>query len=83
MVADSPLCLLLGVRGQGGAHDHTGARSARTAHRRRGVWGIEGLAREIGDRVSTLDAVAQLDRVGLLNRINKWCVCASRAVLVT
>jgi hypothetical protein len=45
------------------------------------TWSIEELTREIGDHVSTLDAVAQLDRVGLLNRVNERFVCASRAAL--
>jgi hypothetical protein len=45
------------------------------------AWSIEELAREIGDRVRTLDAVAQLERSGLLNRLNERFVCASRAAI--
>jgi len=44
-------------------------------------WKVEELVRETDDRLGTLDAIAELDRSGLANRINKRFVCASRAAL--
>jgi hypothetical protein len=44
-------------------------------------WTIDELIREQGDRIAVIDAVAELDAVGLVNRINKRVVCASRAAI--
>jgi hypothetical protein len=44
-------------------------------------WAMEELVREIGDRPTTLDAIAELDRAGLAHRINKRFVWVSRAAL--
>jgi hypothetical protein len=45
------------------------------------VWSVEKLARELGGMTITLDAIAELQRDGLLNRINRHFVCASHAAL--
>lgn len=42
---------------------------------------VEELVREKGDRMEVVDAVAELDAVGLVTRINKRVVCASRAAI--
>jgi hypothetical protein len=44
-------------------------------------WNIEELIREKGDRLAVEDAIAELHAVGLLNKINKRVVCASRAAI--
>lgn len=44
-------------------------------------WAVEELAREIGDRVDTEDALADLHGHGLVNKISAEFVCASRAAL--
>jgi hypothetical protein len=44
-------------------------------------WSVQELAREIGKLPATLDALDELHRAGLANRINKRFVCASRAAL--
>ena len=44
-------------------------------------WTVEELIREKGDRVEVEDAIAELHAAGLLNRINKRVVCASRAAI--
>ncbi len=44
-------------------------------------WMVEELIREKGERIEVEDAIAELHAVGLVNRINKRVVCASRAAL--
>ena len=44
-------------------------------------WTVEEVIREFGDRVAAVDAIAELHAAGLINRINKRVVCASRAAL--
>ena len=44
-------------------------------------WMIEELIREKGERIEVEDAIADLHAAGLLNRINKRVVCASRAAI--
>jgi hypothetical protein len=44
-------------------------------------WTVEELVREQGDRIAVIDAIAEQDAIGLVNRINKRVVCASRAAL--
>jgi hypothetical protein len=44
-------------------------------------WTVEELIREKGDRMAVEDALAELEGVGLVNRINKRVVCASRAAI--
>lgn len=44
-------------------------------------WTVEELIREQGDRIAVIDAIAELDALGLVNRINKRVVCASRAAI--
>lgn len=44
-------------------------------------WTVEELIREKGDRIAVVDALAELDAVGLVNWINKRVVCASRAAI--
>ena len=44
-------------------------------------WTVEEVIREFGGRVSAEDALAELYAAGLVNRINKRVVCASRAAL--
>jgi len=43
------------------------------------AWAVEALMLATGDCIGTLAAIAQLDRAGLVNQINKQLVCASRA----
>jgi hypothetical protein len=45
-------------------------------------WTIEELIREKGDRIAVEDALAELHGAGLVNRINKRVVCASRAAIL-
>jgi hypothetical protein len=44
-------------------------------------WTIEELIREQGERGDVEDAIADLHAAGLVNRINKRVVCASRAAI--
>jgi hypothetical protein len=44
-------------------------------------WTVEELIREKGDRIAVEDAIVELHAIGLVNRINKRVVCASRAAL--
>jgi hypothetical protein len=44
-------------------------------------WTVEELVREKGNRFDVEDAIAELDGAGLLTRINKRVVCASRAAV--
>jgi hypothetical protein len=44
-------------------------------------WTVEELVREKGDRMDIVDALAELDALGLVTRINKRVVCASRAAI--
>jgi predicted transcriptional regulator len=44
-------------------------------------WTVEELIREHGNRVAVEDALVELHAAGLVNRINKRVVCASRAAL--
>jgi len=44
-------------------------------------WTVEEVIREFGGRVPAEDALAELYAAGLVNRINKHVVCASRAAL--
>ncbi len=44
-------------------------------------WTVEEVIREFGDRVAAIDAIAELHAAGLINKINKRVVCASRAAL--
>ncbi len=44
-------------------------------------WTIEELVREKGNRMDVVDAIAELDALGLVTRINKKVVCASRAAI--
>ncbi|HXP99326.1 MAG TPA: hypothetical protein VN845_04590 [Solirubrobacteraceae bacterium] len=44
-------------------------------------WTVEELIREKGDRLGVEDALIELQGIGLVNRINKRVVCASRAAI--
>jgi len=44
-------------------------------------WTVEELIREKGNRIEVEDAIAYLHAAGLVNRINKRVVCASRAAI--
>ncbi len=44
-------------------------------------WTVEELIRDKGDRIEVEDAIAELHAAGLLNRINKRVVCASRTAI--
>lgn len=44
-------------------------------------WTLDELVREKGDRMDVVDAIAELDALGLVTRINKRVVCASRAAI--
>jgi hypothetical protein len=44
-------------------------------------WTLDELVREKGDRMEVVDAIAELDALGLVTRINKRVVCASRAAI--
>ena len=46
-----------------------------------GPWAEEELAREIGDRVVVLDALARLYAAGLVHRLSEGFVFASRAAV--
>lgn len=45
-------------------------------------WTVEELVRKKSDRLGVEDAIAELDGAGLLNRINRRVVCASRAAVL-
>jgi len=44
-------------------------------------WAINELVRQQGDRIAVIDAIAELDAIGLVNRINERFVCASRVAI--
>jgi predicted transcriptional regulator len=44
-------------------------------------WTVDELVREKGDRLAVEDALSELDALGLLTRINKRVVCASRSAI--
>ena len=44
-------------------------------------WSLDELSREIGSQSATLDAVGELVRAGLANRINTRFVCVSHAAV--
>jgi hypothetical protein len=44
-------------------------------------WTVVELARETGDPIGTVDAVAELCGAGLLNHLGEEAVCASRAAV--
>lgn len=44
-------------------------------------WTVEELIRDQGERSEVEDAIADLHAAGLVNRINKRVVCASRAAI--
>lgn len=44
-------------------------------------WTVEELVREKGNRLDVVDAITELDALGLLTQINKRVVCASRAAI--
>lgn len=46
-----------------------------------GLWAIEEIAREIGDRAGAEDAVARLAGAGLIHRLREGFVFPSRAAL--
>ena len=44
-------------------------------------WTVKELIRDKGERIEVEDAIADLHASGLVNRINKRVVCASRAAI--
>jgi hypothetical protein len=44
-------------------------------------WTVEEMIREKGDRLDVEDAIAELHGAGLVTRINKRVICASRAAI--
>jgi hypothetical protein len=44
-------------------------------------WTVDELVREKGNRLDVVDAIAELDALGLVTRINELVVCASRAAI--
>ncbi|MGC2374482.1 MAG: hypothetical protein WA484_11475 [Solirubrobacteraceae bacterium] len=44
-------------------------------------WTVEEMIREKGNRLEVVDAIAELHGAGLVNRINKRVICASRAAI--
>jgi hypothetical protein len=71
-----------GLQPQGGTMNTTttqGVLFSLTAEDR--PWTVEELIREKGDRLTVEDALAELEGMGLVNRINKRVVCASRAAI--
>jgi hypothetical protein len=44
-------------------------------------WTVEEMIREKGKRLEVVDAIAELHAVGLVTRINKHVICASRAAI--
>jgi predicted transcriptional regulator len=50
-------------------------------HEEQRPWSVEELAREMGERIDTLDSLARLRAAGLIHRCGEF-VFASRAALV-
>jgi hypothetical protein len=44
-------------------------------------WTVEEMVREKGNRLDVVDAIAELHGAGLVTRINKRVICASRAAI--
>jgi hypothetical protein len=44
-------------------------------------WTVEEMIREKGNRLEVEDAITELHGAGLVNRINKRVICASRAAI--
>jgi hypothetical protein len=44
-------------------------------------WTVEEMIREKGNRLEVVDAIAELHAAGLVTRINKHVICASRAAI--
>jgi hypothetical protein len=44
-------------------------------------WTVEEMIREKGNRLEVVDAIAELHAAGLVTRINKQVICASRAAI--
>jgi hypothetical protein len=44
-------------------------------------WTVEEMIREKGNRMEVVDAIAELQAAGLITRINKRVICASRAAI--
>jgi hypothetical protein len=44
-------------------------------------WTVEEMIREKGNRLEVVDAIAELYAAGLVTRINKRVICASRAAI--
>ena len=44
-------------------------------------WTVEEMVREKGNRLEVVDAIAELHAAGLVTRINKQVICASRAAI--
>jgi predicted transcriptional regulator len=44
-------------------------------------WTVEEMIREKGNRLEVVDAIAELHAAGLVTRINKRVICASRAAI--
>ena len=44
-------------------------------------WTVEEMIREKGNRLEVVDAIAELHAAGLVTRINKYVICASRAAI--
>jgi hypothetical protein len=44
-------------------------------------WTVEEMIREKGNRLEVVDAIAELHAAGLITRINKHVICASRAAI--
>jgi hypothetical protein len=44
-------------------------------------WTVEEMIREKGNRLEVVDAIAELQAAGLVTRINKRVICASRAAI--
>lgn len=44
-------------------------------------WTVEEMIREKGNRLEVVDAIAELQAAGLVTRINRRVICASRAAI--
>ena len=44
-------------------------------------WTVEEMIREKGNRLEVVDAIAELYAAGLVTRINKRVICASRSAI--
>jgi predicted transcriptional regulator len=44
-------------------------------------WTVEEMVREKGNRLEVVDAITELHAAGLVTRINKRVICASRAAI--